>query len=147
MTTIAWDGETLAADRCSWSGCVRRKTRKVFKVKAKDGNICLVAFCGSQAFAMAVMSWMAGKQEKPDCAEFGVAPDDACAVVIDSKLRVWSLGNRLQYCLMNEKIFATGAGQEFAWGALEAGAAAKRAIEIAAKRSDYSALGVDCVRF
>lgn len=147
MTTIAWDGVTLAADRCSWSGCVRRKTRKVFRIKAKDGAVCLVAFCGSQAFAVAIMGWMAGKQEKPNCADFGLAPDDSCAVVIDSARRVWTLGNRLQYCRMNEQIFASGGGQEFAWGALEAGATAKRAVEIAIKRSDYAGFGVDCVGF
>ena len=48
---------------------------------------------------------------------------------------------------MRERIYAQGAGQEFAWGALEAGATARRAIEIAMKRSDYAGLGVDTVGF
>ncbi|WP_430230494.1 hypothetical protein [Paraburkholderia tropica] len=147
MSTIAWDGETLAADRCSWSGCARRRSRKVFALTRADGSKVLVGFTGSQSFSVAVMDWMQGKGEKPDCKEFGVEPDNQCAIVVDEKLRVWTLGNKLQYCRMIEKIFALGGGQEFAWGALEAGATAKRAIEIAAKRGDYAGLGVDCVRF
>ncbi|WVS23948.1 hypothetical protein QkW1_25 [Ralstonia phage QkW1] len=145
MTTIAWDGKTLAADRCSWSGGTRRAVRKVFKVKAPDGRRFLVAFCGNGEFAHAVLAWMRGEADKPDCRDFGVDPEIACGVVVDERSRVWLLGARLIYQRMRERIFANGAGQEFAWGALEAGATAKQAIMIAAKRSDYAALGVDCV--
>ena len=148
MTTIAWDGITLAADRCSWSGGVRRRVKKVFKIRMTDGEDYLVAFCGSGEFAHVVMEWMKGKRKSaPDCRDFGVDPESSCAVVIDQKHRVFLLGARLMYMRMEERIFANGAGHEFAWGALEAGATAKQAVEIAAKRSDFSALGVDCVRF
>lgn len=148
MTTIAWDGVTLAADRCSWSGGSRRQVRKVFKITMADGEPYLVAFAGSAEFAHAVMEWMKGKlKTPPDCSAFNVDQDSACAVVIDKKKRVWLLGARLRYMRMLEKKFANGAGQEFAWGALEAGATAKQAVMIAMKRSDYAGLGVDCVSF
>ena len=148
MTTIAWDGKTLAADRCSWSGGSRRQVRKVFKIKMVNGHTYLVAFAGSAEFAHAVMDWMTGKAKTvPDCTAFNVDQDSACAVVIDSKKRVWLLGARLRYMRMLERKFTIGAGQEFAWGALEAGATARRAVMIAMKRSDYAGLGVDCVSF
>lgn len=148
MTTIAWDGETLAADRCSWSGGARRAVRKVFKITMKDGETYLCAFCGSGEFAHAVMEWMTGKlSTPPDCASFGVDSETACALVINKKKQVFLLGARLHYMRMHEKQFAVGAGQDFAWGALEAGATAKQAVMIAAKRSDYAGLGVDCVSF
>lgn len=147
MTTIAWDGSTLAADRCSWSGGTRRAVRKVFKIRRVDGSLVLVAFCGSGEFAHAVLAWLQAGGDKPNCADFGVDPELACALVIDDRHRVWSLGGRLIYQRMRDRMFATGAGQEFAWGALEAGADAKRAVQIAAKRSDFAALGVDTVKF
>ncbi|MHB1371985.1 MAG: hypothetical protein ACYCW7_17560 [Pseudomonadaceae bacterium] len=148
MTTIAWDGDTLAADRCSWSGGARRTVRKAFKITMKDGETYLCAFFGSGEFAHAVMEWMTGTlSTPPDCSSFGVDPETACAVVIDKKKRIWLLGARLRYMRMREKKFAVGAGHEFAWGALEAGASAKQAVMIAAKRSDYAGLGVDCVSF
>lgn len=147
MTTIAWDGKTLAGDQGSWSGPARRHVRKVFRIKARDGNEFLVGFCGDGAFALAVLAWMRGEDEKPSYRTFGVSPDLQCAMVIDKDLTVWGLGASLTYYRFDEKMMAMGGGQEFAWGALEAGASAARAIEIAIKRSDYAAFGVDTVSF
>lgn len=90
---------------------------------------------------------MRGKGEKPICSNFGVDPTNQFAIVIDERRRIWNLTATLNYARYFERKFAMGAGQEFAWGALEAGASAKRAVEIAIKRSDYAALGVDCVGF
>lgn len=148
MTTIAWDGKTLAADRCSWSGGARRRVRKVFKVRAADGRMFLVAFAGSGTFALAVLAWMRGGT-RPDPLAF-LKPDELgnqCALVIDEQRRVWQLGSDLFYSQMRERVYAFGGGQDFAWGALEGGADARRAVEIAMKRSDYAGLGVDTVRF
>lgn len=149
MTTIAWDGQTLAADSCSWSGGCRRRVRKVFKVTAADGRRFLVAFAGDGCFALAVLAWMRGERERPDPLAF-IKPDDIsnqCALVIDEKRRVWQLGCSLVYSRMRERFYAFGGGQDFAWGALEAGATAQQAVRIAIKRSDYAGLGVDAIRF
>lgn len=149
MTTIAWDGNTLAADRCSWSNGTRRQVRKVFSVRAPDGHKFLIAFAGNGMFALAILAWMRGERDKPDCAGFMKADEfeNQCALVIDEKRRVWQLGNQLNYSLMRERIYAFGGGQDIAWGALEAGATARKAIEIAMKRGDYAGLGVDTVSF
>ncbi len=149
MTTIAFDGTWLAADSCSWSGGARRRVRKVFKVRAADGRRFLVAFAGNGDFAISVLRWMEGRHARPDPLAFmPVAELELqCALVIDEKRRVWQLGNTLVYSLMREKVYAFGGGQDFAWGALEAGASARQAIRIAMKRSNYAGLGVDAVRF
>ena len=148
MTTIAWDGTTLAADCCSWSGGVRRKVRKVFKIYTPDRGTLLVAFTGQAAFCMRVLDWMKGG-ERPTPSDFYDRAEitNQCAIAIDESRRVWVLGNDLYWLESLDTIYANGAGQEFAWGALEAGATAEQAIEIAMKRSDYAGLGVDCVRF
>jgi 20S proteasome alpha/beta subunit len=148
MTTIAWDGVTLAADKCSWSGPARRTVRKVFKIESPDRGPLLVGFCGHQTFALQVLAWMKGG-ERPNPSTFFEREllTQQCCVAIDSDRRVWALGNDLHWSQMEETIFALGAGHEFAWGALEAGASAVRAIEIAAKRSDYAGMGVDSVSF
>jgi hypothetical protein len=149
MTTIAWDGRTLAADRCSWSGAARRRVCKVFKLKAADGSRFLIAFAGNGSFALAVLAWMRGERERPDPLAF-LKPDELnnqCALVIDEQRRIWQLGNELWYSRMRERVYAFGGGQDFAWGALEAGASARHAVEIAMKRSDYAGLGVDVVSF
>jgi hypothetical protein len=147
MTTIAFDGKTLAADRCSWSAGVRRKVRKVFKVQ-RDGQVFLVALSGDAGFALAVLAWMRGGA-RPDPAFFH-APTEfsrVCAVAVDERRQVHTLSNALHWESFRERQFAHGAGQEFAWGALEAGASAAQAVRIAIKRSDYAGFGVDTVRF
>jgi hypothetical protein len=133
MTTIAWDGETLAAE-----------------VQARDGQRFLVAFAGSGDFAHAVLAWMRGTHGRPNALEFVKADDlqNQCALVIDEQRRIWQLSYQLVYTPSQErKVYAYGGGQEFAWGALEAGATAAQAVRIAIKRSDYAGLGVDTVRF
>lgn len=149
MTTIAWDGTTLAGDCCSWSGPARRRVRKVYKVRAPDGRRFLVGFAGDGMFARAVLAWMRFEEPKPAATDY-VRTDDLnqqCALVIDEQRRVWQLGYALHYGQMFERIYAFGGGHEFAWGALEAGATAVQAVRIAIKRSDYAGLGVDSVRF
>lgn len=149
MTTIAWDGKELAADSCSWSGGARRRVRKVFKVKAQDGSRFLVAFAGNGSFAQAVLAWMRGERARPTPTDYMPPTDlpNQCALVIDEQRRVWQLGNELFYSRMREGFYAFGAGQDFAWGALEAGATARQAIRIAMKRSDWAGLGIDAVGF
>jgi hypothetical protein len=149
MTTIAWDGETLAADCCSWSGGARRKVRKVFKVKSPGGRQFLVAFAGNGDYAMQILAWMRGERQRPEPLAFLEQSDlpNQCALVIDEKRRVWQLANTLTYTRMREKFYAYGGGQDFAWGALEAGATARQAINIAIKRSDMAGLGIDTVKF
>lgn len=149
MTTIAFDGKILAADQCSWSGGVRRRVRKVFKISTRDRGPLLVAFCGKGSYCLQVLAWMKGEGDKPKPSEwFGPSEiGDQCCLCIDSQYRVWCLGNDLHWQEMREEKYAQGAGQEFAWGALEAGATAEQAILIAIKRSDFAGFGCDTVSF
>lgn len=144
MTTIAWDGESLAADRAAWSGGCKYRVRKVHKITHGDSTF-LVAMCGDGSFAELVVRWMRGG------AHPGAYPNTdniTIAIVIDERRRIWRLdAQKLSYSRVLEKKHATGAGQDFAIGALEAGASSKQAIQIAIKRSDYAGLGVDVVKF
>lgn len=108
-----------------------------------------MAFAGHGAYCLRVMAWLKGEAEKPNPTDFHSKEELTmqCAVVIDQARQVWNLGNDLFWQPMMETKYAHGAGQEIAWGALEAGADAIRAIEIAMKRTDWAALGVDFVRF
>lgn len=145
MTTIAWDGTTLAADRAAWSGNMKFRVRKVHKVKAPDGSVYLVAFSGDGNFAEAVLRWMNGG---PHPGAYPNTDNVIIAVVIDEQRRIWRMeSTALRYGRVLERVHACGGGQDFAIGALEAGATAAQAVRIAAKRSDMAGLGVDWVRF
>ncbi len=143
MTTIAWDGETLAADRGSWSNGLHQAVRKAYRVTAPDGRRFLVALAGDGAFAMRVLRWMRGEIDHPG----PCMADGDVAVVIDERRQVWRMNSRLIYVPYLGKVHAHGAGQEVALGAMMAGADAVKAIRITMQVSDYAARGVDCVRF
>lgn len=115
-------------------------------MRASDGQQYLVALTGDGHYAAALLEWMRGGRHP---GPYPTADDDyTIAVVIDERNRIWRLGSKmLRYCQVLEKMHASGAGQDYAIGALEAGATAAQAIRIAMKRSDYAGLGVDTVKF
>lgn len=146
MTTIAFDGETLAADRGSWSGGFHQDAKKVHRVTAPDGRVFLVGLMGNAAFATDVLRWMRGGPHPGQCLDADKEHD--CAVVVDVRRRVWRLSaHRLTYREAPGRMHSAGAGQEIAMGALMAGADAVKAVRITMQVSDYAARGVDWVRF
>lgn len=145
MTTIAWDGRTLAADKGSWSGGFHQAVRKVHRVTAPDGRRFLVAMAGDSVFATLVLRWMRGGDHPGTCLDDN--KDRDVMVVVDERRRVWRLSSRLVYVPYEGKVHAHGAGQEIALGALMAGADSIKAVKITMVCSDYAARGVDFVRF
>lgn len=146
MTTIAFDGVTLAADRGSWTGGFHQPGKKVHRVTAPDGRKFLVALMGNAAFATDVLRWLRGGPHPGACLAADQEYD--CAVVIDEQRRVWRLsGHRLTYREYPGRLHTAGAWQEIAMGALMAGADAVKAVKITMQVSDYAARGVDSVRF
>jgi hypothetical protein len=145
MTTIAWDGTTLAADKGSWSGGLHQAVRKVHRITAPDGRRFLMAMAGDSVFATQVLRWMLGGDHPGPCMVEDMNHD--VAVVIDERRRIFRLSSRLVYVPYEGKVHAHGAGQEVALGALMAGADAVKAIRITMQVSDFAARGVDFVRF
>lgn len=144
MTTIAWDGTTLAADKGSWSGGLHQAVRKVHRITAPDGRRFLMAMAGDSVFATQVLRWMRGGEHPGRCLDDDLNRD--VAVVVDERRRVFRLSSRLIYVPYEGKLHAYGAGQEIALGALMAGADAVKAIRITMQVSDFAARGVDFVR-
>lgn len=119
--------------------------RKVYSVTAPDGARYLVAFCGDGHFAQAILNWMRGGEHP---GKYPTTDNVVVALVIDQQRRIWRMeSTALRYGRVLERLHASGAGQDFAIGALEAGASAVQAVRIAIKRSDMAGLGVDWVRF
>lgn len=137
VTTIAFDGTTLAVDCCSWANGQRRKVNKLFKIP--EGTF---AGCGDGAFVSAFVRWKNGERSAPLWSDYDVEKGWSLGVLITPDKRIQVLTNLFEVLDFDEKVFAMGGGAEYAWGALEAGATATRAVEIAAKRSDFAGFGV-----
>jgi hypothetical protein len=62
---------------------------------------------------------------------------DINAMIVDRKGRVWSCEGRL-WTRVHGEYYAVGSGSMFAFPALDAGADARKAVEIACKRDPFS---------
>lgn len=145
MTTIAWDGRTLAADRAAWIGGAKYRVRKVHRVKHATRGDLLVGLCGDGGFAEAVLEWLRGGAHPGEYPERDKTY--TVALIVARGRKVWRLDSKLRWQRSYGRIHATGAGAEMALGAMEVGATARRAIRVVMKHSDYAGIGIDAVAF
>jgi 20S proteasome alpha/beta subunit len=136
VTTIAWDGKTLAVDSRSTSNGVVISDKET-KLYINVGVYQAVAITGSMTEMPAFVDWLRhGEQgDRPK--------SEGCALCIAA--------NGKAYTFHTEKIggpveefppSANGSGWEIALGAMDAGATAVEAVKIACKRDVYSGVKV-----
>lgn len=158
MTTIAWDGHTLAVDRGSWSGYVVHETTKLYPPGGPledkgNGTMALpthyrngwpmgaFAFTGTAGICMRILTWAQSGNDRPFLPESEWGNSHGVLVTLDRK--VYRISGYLALEPVESVPFSDGGGQECAIGAMLAGASAKRAVEITAERTYLSVFGVD----
>lgn len=146
MTTIAFDGKTLAADRGTWHGYQCSAGRKVYRIRDPLGRPFLIAFAGDAGLSMAVLAWLRGEGEKPVIAPELKGKEDL-AIGIDYRGRVYRLTAHLTAYRMYGHKHTFGGGGELAMAAMLAGADAATAVRIVARVGTLSARGVDKLSF
>jgi len=133
MTTIAWDGKTLAVDsKETCSGTVI--STKAKKLYTDIGQYKAVAVCGGSADCQKIIEWIMQGEGK------GVPSnlEDSAVIAIDCKGRAYKyLSPHLNKTKINPP-YADGSGWEIALGAMDAGATAVEAVKIASKRDVYT---------
>ena len=134
MTTIAWDGKTLAVDSMVTSGStiISIDQEKLF---IDIGRYKAVAISGSIVCMEALIEWICNGEngDPPKVDDY----DSLMCVDEDGRmLTFWhDSSKKPQY---NSGITAGGNGHEIALGAMEAGATAVEAVEIACKLNIYT---------
>lgn len=119
MTTIAWDGKTLAGDRqhSMFNDCAP----KVFRLE----NGGLFGACGEAQDSVAVREWLEGG-EKPKVG-------DGFHAILIKNGDLYVIENKLVLMKPTRRFFAVGSGRDFAMAAMLLGKTAKEAIAIAAQ--------------
>lgn len=127
MTTIAWDGKLLAADRLISTSGVLVTGPKLFRIEPR----WVVAVCGQLTAAMEMVEWLykySGNGILPN-----VNHQDAHIISWrDGQLGVYDLGRRFPTRLTQERM-AFGSGAQAALGALYSMVSAKDAVQIASR--------------
>lgn len=131
MTTIAYDGTTIAADGLMLSGTERVATR-IKKIRVSGGRI--YALSGLAAMLEPLIKWHA------EGADPGTVPkatgDNSWSMIVlehGKPLTLFTSGCQYPDEYSEGYFFAIGSGQDYALGAMHAGKSAREAVEIAAK--------------
>jgi len=134
MTTIVTDGLSIAADGQSTSGSEITRTRSQ-KILVRHGRV--YAFCGGTAIREALIAW---HHAGADPATYPVVDDKFAAtmLVLEAPMRGTYYATEVRRPDPVEFPFAMGTGQDFATGAVLAGASVQRAVEIASLRDIYT---------
>ena len=160
MTTIAFDGQYVAADKGIWANGHIDKTTKIrvttLTLEADQPPERMIAVTyGSGAYGRAMLKHYesydydahAYKVAKPDwrgCEGFHA--DTGCLVLVTKQGVILDVAAEGWIITMEghgpRGVYAAGGGREMALGALLAGASAQRAVEIAIEFSDYGGHGV-----
>lgn len=131
MTTVAWDGETLAADSQSTTGTVRGTAHKI----AKNNAGFVIAGCGSYAVISAWIAWVLSGLP-PEAQPSGV--EDSTVLIVDPKGRARLFADAAVAQPLPRKQWAIGSGSDLALGAMAMGADARTAVKVAAKFDVYT---------
>lgn len=131
MTTIAWDGLTVAADGLKTRGGYLNPTGDFSKLFV-DGA-AVYAILGSAALVRPLIDWVKAGANPVDIPKD--KGDDRSIILVFENKACFAYSTDLPY---PEEMFAPdawGSGGEIAIGAMDAGAHAHRAVQIAAARN------------
>jgi hypothetical protein len=132
MTCIAYDGETLAADR-QCCGVFKTRARKVWRLS----NGALFGGAGVFEQVLAVREWLQDETKpKPD------GLNDFTGLLIEAG-RIYRLEEKLIRDRIRERYHAVGSGSPFAVTALYLGKTAREAVTIASRFDPRTGGGVD----
>lgn len=127
MTTVAWDGRTLAADSRSTSGGMPWECTKA--VRLADGR--LFAGSGSAEECEAVREWLEHGGEKPTVKDF-------VGILIENG-KCFRLEDKLIKLSVESSFHAVGSGRDYAMAAMHYGKTAREAVELACLYDVYTA--------
>ena len=149
MTTIAWDGHFLAADRMACSGNTKRAVTKIWRIDSKVNpnveallgfdKIEMFAWSGEHQDAIAIRDFLRSESS----AAPKIEDREGCGLVIYRSGAAARIEYRLLPSPIEEKICAIGSGRDFAIGAMAHGANAVQALSIAGAHDCYTGLGAD----
>ena len=147
MTTIAFDGRSMAADRMCTIGNtpVRSPHPKIRRLVYKNLP-AVMGTSGAVEYGHALMDWLeagAAAGKEPQLSDDG---DHSCCVLLATKDSVFLFANSCTGVPLGPVPWASGSGADYALGAMAMGARAKKAVEVAVTLDVNSGCGIDVLR-
>lgn len=140
---IAWDGETLAADKMANFSGVPCTTTKIHHI-----NNCLVGYSGDSAIGLEMLEWFRKGADPEKFPAVQREKDDWVGLlVIQPNKSIWRYERSPYPISFEDKQFAIGSGRDFALAAMYLGKIAAEAVEVACKFDVNCGNGVDVLTF
>lgn len=144
MTTIAWDGCTLAADKKASRNGMAHTVTKIHRLARGPYDNYLAGICGHLSTGIEVLEWL---ESGADPATFPERQKDsdtsAHVLMISPEGKVSLLEESYIPMSFDDTIFAIGTGREIAMGAMKFGASAREAVQIATQLDNSTGMGID----
>lgn len=125
MTIVAWDGESLSADQLACNQDLGWLTTKIFR----EGN-SVVAFTGGYEQGLSLLEWCRNG-EQATLWPSHQSTDDWARLIVARPGQCYFYEKLPVKQIVTTPFMAWGSGRDFALGALEVGADARRAVEAA----------------
>jgi hypothetical protein len=141
MTTIAWDGKNVAADRqmSSSTGYIYPGSREKLVSDSDSGRT--YAHTGHAALFDPLIAWHKAGSDPKDV-PVGAASDDTDILIVFEGGKCFGYRMSVPYPIEFFAPEAWGSGDLIAIGAMEAGATAQKAVEIATRRDAMTGCGI-----
>jgi hypothetical protein len=128
VTTIAWDGKTLAADSMSVAGMgLKRVVPKIFRL----ANGWLFGGSGEYQEVLLVRDWLNGGEKPGKLDDFG-------GLLVKGPKEVFRIESKCVLMPIEDAFHACGSGRDFALAAMHLGRSAREAVEVALVFDAYS---------
>jgi ATP-dependent protease HslVU (ClpYQ) peptidase subunit len=137
MSVIVWDGKLLASDSQVTDGSMRRTTTKIRRVEKGKFKGFLLGAAGATATANLLMDWFEqGAKAEHFPYEYAKSDMLGATLVAITKDKVILRYDHLPVpIIMEDEVYCTGSGRDFAYGAIAMGADAIKAVEVACQYS------------
>ena len=133
----------MAADRQMTLGNMRHSNiQSKIHQGTYHGLPALFAGAGTKVYSAAVIEWLRAAMPDEHKPEIPEGPD-SFVVFVATELGCYLYADSLRPIPLGQCKWAIGTGEDYALGAMDAGASAKRAVEIASARDINSGMGVD----
>lgn len=143
MTTIAWDGETLAADKQMTVGSLTMVTQKIIKHGSQ-----LIGKAGSAELTECMLQWYLRGRDVDKFPDLKKDGRSGILLIIypDGNIEKFSQQSPYPIKLPPQKI-SIGSGSDIAMTAMYLGRSAVSAVEIASELDPHTGNGIDVLKF
>lgn len=139
MSVVAWDGRTIAADKQMESGGKTATATKIRRISTGE----VLAWTGSMEAGLTLARWYADGADVGKWPECQKDKDQWTRLIVASKSGVKFYEMLPAPIDVEDPFCAWGSGQDFATGAMAAGASARQAVLITSEFSTGCGRGVD----